>query len=240
MAGLVFEEGYSTIYTKIMRFSILIKIARTSLCMNRLDRILANNHHWARSMVAQDPQFFQSLVGVQKPEYLWIGCSDSRVPANEIIGLKPGEIFVHRNVANIVSLGDMNVLAVIYYAVEILEVKEIIVTGHYGCGGIQSSFTPRNLGPIEFWLYHIRELKHTYQDILQGSREEQAHLLTRLNVQQQVLNVGRIPIVQKAWALGKTLNIHGLVYNLSDGILKDLGVTLSKPSDIPDTFRLQV
>ena len=208
--------------------------------MSGLHRILENNDHWARSVVEKDPQFFQSLVGVQRPEYLWIGCSDSRVPANEIIGLKPGEVFVHRNIANIVSLGDMNALAVIYYAVEILEVKEIIVTGHYGCGGIQASFIPRNLGPIESWLYHIRELRHTYQDVLNGSLEEQAHLLTRLNVRQQVLNVGRIPIVQKAWALGKTLNIHGLVYNLSDGILQDLKVTLSKLSDIPETFRLQV
>lgn len=208
--------------------------------MNRLHRILENNQHWARSMLAKDPNFFQSLVGVQKSEYLWIGCSDSRVPANEIIGLKPGEIFVHRNVANIVSLGDMNALAVIYYAVEVLEVKEIIVTGHYGCGGIQASFSHHSLGPVESWLYHIRELKHTYQDMLKGSLEEQAHFLTRLNVQQQVLNVGRIPIVQKAWSLGRTLNIHGLVYNLSDGILQDLGVTLSKISDIPDTFRLQV
>ena len=207
--------------------------------MNRFERILENNQSWARRMVLQNPDFFQSLVEVQKPEYLWIGCADSRVPANEIIGLKPGEVFVHRNVANIVSLGDMNALSVIYYAVEVLEVKEIMVTGHYGCGGIQASFNHNNLGPIEFWLHHIRELKHTYQDLLQGSHEEQVRLLTRLNVQRQVLNVGRIPVVQKAWTLGKTLNIHGLVYNLSDGILQDLGMTLSKLSDIPETFRLQ-
>lgn len=204
--------------------------------MHVIQRILNNNKVWAQRMVEVDPSFFHSLLGVQRPEYLWIGCSDSRVPANEIMGLKSGEVFVHRNIANIVSLGDMNVLSVIYYAVEILEVKEIIVTGHYGCGGIQSSFMKHNFDPIEFWLSHIRELKYRYRDVLTGSLEEQAHYLTVLNVKHQVLNVGRIPVVQKAWCLGKKLNVHGLIYNLADGVLNDIGVTLSKLQDVPEIF----
>ncbi|OJU72761.1 MAG: carbonic anhydrase [Alphaproteobacteria bacterium 40-19] len=206
--------------------------------MDRLERILSNNKIWAQQMINQDPDFFKSLVQVQRPEYLWIGCADSRVPANEIIGLKPGEVFVHRNIANIVSPADISVLSVIYYAVEILGIEEIIVTGHYGCGGVRAALMKQDFGLIEPWLSNIRELKNTYKDLLTGSVEEQERQLVVLNVKQQVLNVGRISVVQKAWALGKKLKVYGLVYNLEDGILNDLGVTLRGLSDVPEGLRI--
>jgi carbonic anhydrase len=156
------------------------------------------------------------------------------------VGLKPGELFVHRNVANQAPPSDINVLAVIQYSVQVLKVKDIIVTGHYGCGGIKASFVKHDHGPLEAWLSHIRDLRARYRKELTGSQEKNENLLTELNVKHQVYNIARIPIVQQAWKEGQELRIHGLVYRLDDGILKDLGITLSKISHIPEEFRIIV
>ena len=155
------------------------------------------------------------------------------MPANEILGLKPGEVFVHRNIANVAPPSDVNTLAVVQYAVEHLGVEDIIVTGHYGCGGIKAAFSQNDFGPLEAWLSHIRELRSKYRNSLIGTDEQKYDTLVELNVKQQVVNVARFPIIQKTWKDGKKLFIHGLVYNLADGVLKDLGVTLSRIEHVP-------
>ncbi len=190
-------------------------------------------------MVQRDVNFFERLVQIQTPEYLWIGCSDSRVPANEIVGLKPGELFVHRNVANQAPPSDINFLAVLQYSVQVLKVKDIIVTGHYGCGGIKAAFKMQDHGPLEAWLSHIREVRAKHRNELTSTDpEENYNRLTELNVKQQVYNIARVPVVQQAWKDGQELRIHGLVYNLHDGLLKDLGITISKIIHLPEEFRI--
>ena len=193
--------------------------------------LLANNRGWAAAMTADDPEFFSRLAGQQRPQYLWIGCADSRVPANEIIGLPPGGVFVHRNVANLVVHTDLNCLSVIQYAVDVLQVPHIIVTGHYGCGGVAAALDPTRHGLIDNWLRHIQDVAHDHRDEL-GALELDARIarLCELNVAAQVVNVCRTTIVHDAWERGQELAIPGWIYDLSDGLLRDLGTTVAGPS----------
>ncbi len=202
--------------------------------MNTLPQLFKNNRQWAAEVIQLDPDFFQKLVQQQSPDVLWIGCSDSRVPANEIVGLLPGELFVHRNVANLVVHSDMNCLSVIQYAVEVLKTRHIIVCGHYGCGGVRAALESRPHGLIDNWLGHIR-------DIYQRCRSEMIHIadedkridrLCELNVVEQVKNVGNTTMVQEAWRKGVPLVIHGWIYGLSNGLLKDLGVSVSSAQEL--------
>lgn len=179
---------------------------------------------WSTAVRDKDPEFFSNLVAQQKPEYLWIGCSDSRVPANQIIDLPPGEVFVHRNIANIVVHTDLNCLSVIHYAIEVLEVKHIIVCGHYGCGGIRAAMEDRDHGLIDNWLRHIRDVSRFNAEKLEGLNEhERLDALCELNVKEQVTNVCNTPIVQRTWNQGKELSVHGWIYNIENGLLRDMG-----------------
>lgn len=192
--------------------------------MGNLQHLFENNRKWARDILARDPQFFQKLSGQQSPQYLWIGCSDSRVPANEIVNLLPGELFVHRNVANVVVHSDLNCLSVLHYAVEVLKVKHVIVTGHYGCGGVQAALREKKFGLVDNWLRHVQDVKLLHTDCLDCVKtdEEKCNRLCELNVIEQVLNAGRTTIVHDAWAKGQELTVHGWVYSLADGLIRDL------------------
>lgn len=198
--------------------------------MSELKDLLENNRRWATQVTEDDPEFFSRLAQGQKPKHLWIGCSDSRVPANEIVGLPPGEVFVHRNVANIVLQTDMNCLSVIQYAVETLKVEHIIVCGHYGCGGVESSMVPGHLALIDNWLRKVSAVAEKYQDILDPIEDRRAKInrLCELNVIEQVKNVCRTTIVQSAWDAGQSLTIHGWIYDIHDGLLRDLGVSIEE------------
>jgi carbonic anhydrase len=196
------------------------------LFMRILSKLFENNKKWAEEIKKSKPNFFVRLSRQQKPKYLWIGCSDSRVPATEIVGLDPGEIFVHRNISNVVVHTDINCLSVIQYAVDVLKVKHIIVCGHYGCGGIISALNNEEHGLIDNWLRHIKDVYRLYQaeiDELKTDKEK-VNLLCELNVKEQVKNVYHTPIVQRAWKAGQSLSIHGWIYGIEDGILKDLKV----------------
>jgi carbonic anhydrase len=195
--------------------------------MKSLKQLFQNNTAWADTMTQTDPDFFSRLAHQQSPEYLWIGCSDSRVPANEIIGLLPGELFVHRNVANLVIHTDMNCLSVMQYAVEVIKVKHIIVCGHYGCGGVNASMDKCPHGLIDNWLGHLRDIYRKYEPELQGieSKSELQDRMCELNVIEQVKNVAQTTIVRDAWSRNQTLWVHGWIYSVTDGLLKDLGVT---------------
>jgi len=191
--------------------------------METLEHLFKKNTQWAESIAQKDPQFFQRLSNLQKPEILWIGCSDSRVPANEIIDLAPGEVFVHRNIANVVVHSDLNCLSVIQYAVEVLKIKHIIVCGHYGCGGIEASLEDKYHGLIDNWLGHIKDVARlNQQELSQLEGKEKVHRLCELNVVEQVNNVCSTTVVQKAWRNGDELYIHGWIYNIENGILKDI------------------
>jgi carbonic anhydrase len=199
-----------------------------------LDHLKASNRAWANRKVALDPDFFQRLVKQQTPEYLWIGCSDSRVPANEIVGLDPGELFVHRNVANLAPPQDANYLSVLQFAVDVLQVKHVIVVGHYGCGGVAAAVDGKRRGLVDHWLHPIREVFHAHRDELTRISDERARLdrLCELNVVRQVCNVASDVFVQEAWARGQSLAVHGWVYALVDGLVKDLDVTVCRAEDI--------
>ncbi|MGH7533371.1 MAG: carbonic anhydrase [Gemmatimonadales bacterium] len=198
--------------------------------MRSLPQLFEKNREWAAGEVARDPHFFERLLEIQRPPYLWIGCADSRVPANEIVGLAPGEIFVHRNVANIVRHDDPNALSVIQYAVDVLAVRHIIVTGHHGCGGIIAALGPPAPEPLETWLTHIRALRDTHADELARlDPVARPDRLCELNVAAQVSAVAGTATVREAWAAGKPLAIHGWFYDLKDGLLHDLDVTLDRP-----------
>lgn len=202
--------------------------------------LLENNRAWADSKVKADHDFFARLSEVQNPKYLWIGCSDSRVPANEIVGLQPGEMFVHRNIANVVPHSDLNCLAVIQFAVEVLNVSHIIVTGHYGCGGIRAAMENNDHGQIENWLTHIKDIyfRH-YEEIHDiGDPDAQANRLCELNVAAQVRNVAKTSIVQNAWRNGHELQVHGWIYSLTDGILNDLKVGIRSAGQLHQAFRI--
>lgn len=198
--------------------------------MPDLTHLLEQNRAWAEHAVAQDTDFFKRLVGQQTPKYLWIGCADSRVPANQIVGLDPGELFVHRNVANVVVHTDLNCLSVVQFAVDVLGVEDIIVCGHYGCGGVEAALRGPRLGLIDNWLQHIQDVyaKHrTEIDALRGGA--QLERLCELNVGEQVANVVQTTVIQDAWARGQKLSVHGWVYSLEDGLIRDLGVEQSGP-----------
>jgi len=191
--------------------------------LKTLKHIFERNKAWADAISEKDPGFFSSLAAQQSPEYLWIGCSDSRVPANQIIDLPPGEVFVHRNIANVVVHTDLNCLSVIHFAVEVLRVKHIIVCGHYGCGGVAAAMDDRDHGLIDNWLRHIRDVDRLHADSLEGlDPHARIDALCELNVREQVTNVCNSPIVQKAWKEGRDLFVHGWIYNINNGLLKDL------------------
>ena len=196
--------------------------------MTYLAELLERNRAWAAAMVADDPGFFTGLAQRQSPEHLWIGCSDSRVPANQIVGLSPGDVFVHRNVANVVVHTDLNCLSVLQYAIEILGVKHVIVCGHYGCGGVLAALTGARHGLIDNWLRHVADVAEKHADALSALPDERrADRLCELNVAEQVVNVAQTTIAEDAWARGQELTVHGLVYGLEDGLLRDLGVSVS-------------
>ncbi|OGV49900.1 MAG: carbonic anhydrase [Lentisphaerae bacterium GWF2_52_8] len=202
--------------------------------MKELPRLFENNRKWATKISASNPEFFSGLVSQQAPEYLWIGCSDSRVPANEIVGLPPGELFVHRNVANLVIHTDMNCLSVLQYAVDILKVKHVIVCGHYGCGGIKAAMENKPHGLVDNWLRHVRDIQQRHQAKLEliPSECERLRRLCELNAVEQVINVGNTTIVQDAWRRGQEIAIHGWIYDIADGLLRDMGVCLTSHKDL--------
>ena len=207
--------------------------------MNSIAHLFERNRDWADARLREDPRFFERLVGQQSPDYLWIGCADSRVPANEIVGLDPGELFVHRNVANVVVHTDLNCLSVLQYAVDVLDVEHVIVCGHYGCGGVNSALRNDRLGLIDNWLRHVQDVmrKHRAQlDALPDDRARQRRLC-ELNVIEQVLNVGETTIVQSAWDRGKPLEVHGVIYDLSDGLLRDMRVAVRSPGEFAELYR---
>lgn len=194
-----------------------------------LTDLLTRNQDWAARAVAKDSEFFSRLVKQQTPQYLWIGCSDSRVPATELVDLAPGEVFVHRNVANQVIHTDFNCLSVVQFAVDVLKVRHIIVTGHYGCGGVQAALNDRRLGLLDNWLRHIQDTARKYADVLAALPADQRESrLCELNVIEQVVNIAQTTIVQDAWARGQSLEIHGWIYNVGDGLLRDLNVSLDQ------------
>jgi len=209
--------------------------------MRILKDIFENNKKWAGRVKAADPDFFSKLSRQQAPEFLWIGCSDSRVPANEIVDMLPGEIFVHRNIANLVIHTDLNCLSVIQYAVEVLKIKHIIVCGHYGCGGIKAAMDNRDLGLIDNWLRNIKDIYRIHRERIDLLEDEVArvNLLCELNVIEQVENVCHTTIVQRAWKSGQELSVHGWIYGIEDGILKDLDVCMTGPDDVSHTHRLE-
>jgi carbonic anhydrase len=210
--------------------------------MRTLKNLFENNRKWAEKIKKTDPDFFAKLSRQQTPEYLWIGCSDSRVPSNQIVDMLPGEIFVHRNIANIVIHTDLNCLSVIQFAVEVLKVKYIIVCGHYGCGGIKAALEKTSYGLIDTWLRHIKDVYRYHQEKLDTIEDEQErlNLLCELNVIEQVANVCHTSIVQKAWEAGQDLSVHGWIYSIEDGILKNLDVCVDGVCDISDTYRVEI
>ena len=202
--------------------------------MKKLKNLFDNNRSWADSIHSRDPEFFPRLSRQQSPDYLWIGCSDSRVPANEIVGLQPGELFVHRNVANLVIHTDLNCLSVIQYAVEALKVHHIIVCGHYGCGGVKAALQGSRLGLIDNWLRHVQDTVRKHESSLSAIADEGERFkrLCELNVIEQVCDVSETTIVESAWDRGQELTIHGWVYDISDGQLRDPNMTVSSPEDV--------
>ena len=208
--------------------------------MSKLDVLFEKNRNWALSVKASDPLFFEKLSAQQSPEYLWIGCSDSRVPANQIVGLMPGEVFVHRNVANMVVHTDLNCLTVLQYAVDVLKVKHVMVVGHYGCGGVAAAYENADNGLIDNWLRNIKDVQHHHQLQLDAieDKTQRLELLCELNVVSQVSNVCHTTIVQNAWRRGQPLAIHGWVYSLADGLLKDLDCTVDRAEQIADAYRI--
>lgn len=206
--------------------------------MRSLTNLLARNRAWAEKIKANDSNFFQKLSEQQSPEYLWIGCSDSRVPANEIVGMTPGELFVHRNVANVVVHTDLNCLSAIQYAVDALGVKHIIVCGHYGCGGVRAALLNMKLGLIDNWLRHIQDVMQKHAPLLTGISEESQRVdkLCELNIIEQVQNVCQTTIVQNAWERGQQLIIHGWVYSLSDGLIRDLNIHVASQDEMAEVY----
>ena len=206
-----------------------------------LQELLDNNRHWAEGVRAADPGFFQRLVHQQSPHYLWIGCSDSRVPANTIVGLVPGDVFVHRNVANQVVHSDLNGQSVIQYAVEVLRVHHVIVCGHYGCGGVRAALDPTPHGLIDHWLHHLKDLYNAHREELDPLPEAaRADRLCELNVRAQVRHVAQSGFVQDAWRRGHRVSVHGWIYGIEDGLIHDLGVTLDRIDGLAPVYRQAV
>lgn len=207
-----------------------------------LDHLLQSNRQWAEQITAEQPDFFRQLARQQKPELLWIGCADSRVPANEILGLMPGEVFVHRNVANLVVHTDLNCLSVIQFAVEVLKVKHIIVTGHYGCGGVAAALNNQRLGLIDNWLRHIQDVLKIYRRHFDALPDDLTKLnkLCEVNVMAQLLNLAETTIVQNAWERGQAVSLHGWIYGLDNGILRDLNVTYTADTHLRETMHQRI
>jgi carbonic anhydrase len=205
------------------------------------ETLLANNQDWVNEKLSIDPMYFEKLAQGQKPPVFWIGCSDSRVPANEIIGAQPGEVFVHRNIANMVIHSDMNMLSVLDYAVNVLAVKHIIVCGHYGCGGIRTAMKNQHIGIIDNWIRHIKDVYRLNDEELDAIEDEEARFdrFVELNVKEQVYDLAKTSIVQGAWRNGKKLGIHGWVYGLDNGLIKDLNYSMWDNSQLPEVYKLE-
>jgi carbonic anhydrase len=199
------------------------------MAVETLPHLFASNRAWAERITAQEPDFFTTLSRQQSPEFLWIGCSDSRVPANQIVGLLPGELFVHRNVANVVVHTDLNCLSVLQFAVDVIKVRHVMVVGHYGCGGVGAALRRDKLGLIDNWLRHVQDVATKHRSELDAIAEEEARVdrLCELNVMEQTLNVCQTTIVQDAWTRGQELTVHGWIYRLQTGLIQDLGVSAS-------------
>jgi carbonic anhydrase len=210
--------------------------------MNKLQNLFARNRAWAQSIIQRDPDFFAKLSRQQSPEFLWIGCSDSRVPANQIVGLLPGEIFVHRNIANVVVHTDLNCLSVAQFAVDILKVRHVIVCGHYGCAGVRAALRGERLGLVDNWLRHVQDVRDKHQSLLKSldNEVERADRLCELNVLEQVLNVCQTSIVRDAWQRGQELTVHGWIYGLYDGLIRDLGMAVSSWKEVERAHRKAV
>ena len=204
-------------------------------------KILDNNKKWVENKLAISPEYFKNLADGQNPPLLWIGCSDSRVPANEIIGAEPGEVFVHRNIANMVVHSDMNMLSVLDYAVNALKVKHVIVCGHYGCGGVKAAMGNTSIGIIDNWIRHIKDVYRFHQDELDAieNEKERFNKFVEINVKEQVMDLAKTSIVQNAWKNGQELSLHGWVYGLNDGYVTDLGVNFSCDKDLDDVYQLK-
>lgn len=209
--------------------------------MSLLDELLNNNAQWAINISKEDPEFFTRLANQQSPEYLWIGCSDSRVPANQLLGLLPGDVFVHRNIANLVIHTDLNCMSVIKYAVDVLKVKHILITGHYDCGGIKAAMQKQSFELIDGWLRNIKDIYVQYSGCFTEDMTEQQRLnyLTELNVIEQAKNVCHTTCVQEAWAKGQELTVHGLIYSVKDGLLKDLKINFDNLDNINDLYHIR-
>ncbi|MEA3252423.1 MAG: carbonate dehydratase [Pseudomonadota bacterium] len=204
-----------------------------------MKRLLQRNRDWAENVRRQDPDFFARLSQQQNPDYLWIGCSDSRVPANQIIDLPPGEVFVHRNVANLLQHNDMNALSVVQFAVDVLEVRHIMVVGHYGCGGVKAAITGGEFGMVDYWLHSIRELYSRHRDNLKDlPLDTQVDRMCEHNVRAQVANLCQTKIIQRAWLRGQSLAVHGWVYGLSDGRVSDLDCTIEGLDQVSQLYRV--
>lgn len=210
--------------------------------MSDIKDLLESNKAWANEVVAEQPEFFATLAKQQNPEYLWIGCSDSRVPANQIVGRLPGEMFVHRNVANLVKHTDLNCLSVVQYAVDVLKVKHIIVCGHYGCGGVRAAMGQDDNGIVDTWLRSVKDMYSAKRKQIESiaDEEERFRKFCEMNVEQQVLNLSHGKAVQRAWQSGQSLAIHGWIYGLEDGVLKDLNVSVSSMNDIEEIYRVSL
>ncbi|MDQ2078449.1 carbonate dehydratase [Marinimicrobium sp. ABcell2] len=208
--------------------------------MPDLESLFTNNVQWAEQTKEKDPEFFNKLAAQQTPEFLWIGCADSRVPANEIVGLLPGELFVHRNVANLVIQTDLNCLSVMQFAVEYLKVKHIIVTGHYGCGGVKAAMEHKQLGMLDYWVRNIRDVYFHQQEALDAIEDDAQRIdrLCELNVIQQVANVSHTNIVQNAWKQGQELTIHGWIYSIKDGLLRKLVKPIKSIDQVDERYRM--
>ncbi|WP_159472040.1 carbonate dehydratase [Dyadobacter sp. 3J3] len=206
------------------------------------NKLFTNNQKWVEERTTENPNFFNDLAERQSPQFLWIGCSDSRVPANEITGTMPGDIFVHRNIANMVIHTDISMLSVLDYAVNVLEVKHIIVCGHYGCGGVNTAMGNKQVGLIDNWLRHIKDVYRLHQDELNAIKDpaKRSDRLVELNVQEQVYDLTKTSIVQNAWANGKALQVHGLVYDIKNGYLQDLNITADNTAEIEDFYKLDI
>ncbi|MCX9155663.1 carbonate dehydratase [Niveibacterium sp. 24ML] len=210
--------------------------------MKRLDQLLERNQEWARGMIATDAEYFSRLVAQQNPEYLWIGCSDSRVPANQIVNLAPGEVFVHRNVANLVVHTDLNCLSVLQYAVDVLRVKHILVVGHYGCGGVKASLADLRLGLVDNWLRHVQDVRDKHRAQLETIEDEKLKVdrLCELNVVEQVVNIAQTTVMKDAWQRGQQISVHGWCYGLQDGLVRDLDMSIGRERDLRDAYTAAV
>jgi carbonic anhydrase len=206
--------------------------------MRTLPILFENNREWARRTTERDPDFFRLLAEQQSPKYLWIGCSDSRVPANDIVGLLPGELFVHRNVANVVVHTDLNCLSVLQYAIDVLKVEHVIVCGHYGCGGVRAAYSRSSLGLIDNWLRHVQDVRDRHEQAIREPASDEARIdrLCELNVIEQVLHVCQTTIVEDAWRRGQSLSIHGWIYALRDGLLRDLRCTVTCADEVAEIY----